>query len=111
MPLDRVVLWQQKRPNKKQLAHMIEDYIGEAGKVEWKTDRWYCTLHGKPSAMFRRILPLRQNFGHDERWFEIFIGEDGIDVLTRSADEFTNAVAKEFAERVARFWGARLERE
>ena len=37
-----------------------------------------------------------------ERFFEVWIGKDNIDVITRFADEFTNVVANGFSELVAR---------
>lgn len=112
MSLDRIVCWQEKKPTKQILGDTLEDYIGEAGKVEWIDDRWYCTFPGKPSSPFRRMLPQTQIFlRNDERWFEVFINSESVDIITRSADEFTNVVAKGFAELLVRFWEARLESE
>jgi len=95
--------------------------VGETGKVKWDEEghRFYAIFPGKPSGALRRAAPDLAfpwgddpQFYHQERWFEVYLDKnDGhIDVITRIADEFVNAVADGFANLCARVWeGTREE--
>lgn len=108
MALDRFVYWQNKKPSDDELKWALEDYLSSVGEIDYKKpDWWIITLPGVSCSPFRRIAEI--SFYESERWFEIFIQDDNIDVLTRQADEFTNNVAQGFAELCARYWEGRLE--
>lgn len=112
MAQDRVVRWREIIPNNQQIKEALEDYVGEAGSVVI-TDRLYCVLSGKTSPALKRVAPGRARtvaIGYNaERRFEVCIGKDFINVITRMADEFTSAVAEGFAVLCANAW--RGERE
>lgn len=104
-----------KRPAKAAIAKFLADFVGEAGRLEWSVDRWIITLVGKPSACFKQFKR-RVTKGYRElfelqpsRWIEVWPGQYCIDVLTRTMDEFTNAVAEGMAKCIARFWDGSLE--
>jgi hypothetical protein len=44
-----------------------------------------------------------------ERWIEVYVGDDNIDVITRRCDDITNVIAEGFAKLCARHWQGRLE--
>jgi hypothetical protein len=44
-----------------------------------------------------------------ERWFEVWVGQDCIDVITRMMDEVTNNIAQGFAKLCARWWEGEIE--
>lgn len=101
MACDRFVHWrdEKKRPHREEIEAALTGYIGGAGRAYWKDDRYFVDLLGAPSNPFpHRTCP------HDTRWFEVYLHEDAIDVITREADEFTNNVAKGFAALCARYW-------
>lgn len=114
MSLDRLVYFDDEAPTKKQIGEVLTDFLGElATSVEWKTDRWYATLVGKQSHMFQRQserVARRAEYDRGrERWIEVWLKGKTMDVMTRQADDATNALAAEFAARCARYWNGRLE--
>jgi hypothetical protein len=135
MALDRFVYWQTERPTREQLELVLEDFIGGAGSVKWDTDRFFVMLKGKQSEAFRRCerasetqrLYAQEVYNEmRERWIEVWMrdepmeleAKDGdpahsdhgcVDVMTRSADDFTNGVAARLAEVLARFWDGKVE--
>lgn len=86
MALDRFVYWKKDEvPNGAQLHCMIEDYVrGLGAEVKWCLDRFFVTLPGVCSHPFEEDR---------ERWIEVYVGEDHVDVITRSMDAVTNAIA------------------
>lgn len=99
MPRDIIVLFEEMPPPGK-IELSLRDFISEAGQVNWKRDRWIVDLPGKPEAT---------SLTQPSRWLEVWIGQTCIDVMTRSADEFTNAVVTGFAQRIARQFGGKVE--
>ena len=89
----------------------LRSYVGDAAKISGsngdeiteKDSTAFVTLPGKPSAPFNAVVR------DDSRWFEVFFGDDNIDVITRTQDPLLNAVAKGFADCCARFWEAELD--
>jgi hypothetical protein len=102
---------------------VLEDYLGKAAAdIAWQTDRFIVTLRGAPTWPFQRVGPATdaQRGSWPElatepdgsprpRWFEVPIGDDNIDVITRDSDDYTNVVATGFARLVARAWHGEVE--
>ncbi|MBI5420840.1 MAG: hypothetical protein HZA35_00820 [Parcubacteria group bacterium] len=107
MACDRFVYWNTKKPTKRNLEYILGDYVGTIAEVTWNRDRWMVLLPGKSSFPFKRVIGRDGIFGHEERFFEVWIGKDCIDVITRQADHFTNAIARGFMELVVQYHDAR----
>lgn len=101
MALDRVVRWTDERPSREALAAALRGYIGKAGRVRWRGDRWFVVLPGVTSWP---PMPMTPPFVGIERWFEVWTDRDSIDVMTRMQDPLVNAVAEGFAAHCARRW-------
>lgn len=124
MSCDRFIYFGFKSmPSEQDVQHVIEDYLGDAlVGIDWGGKRWTARIDGNKSWPLRRVLAVssdRERVLHDtaelesteERWIEVFIGDDNIDVITRRQDEYTMAVADGLAKLMARFWRGRLEME
>lgn len=118
MAYDRFVYWNtSRRPTREQLQMVLEDYLnGIATEVKWDHDRFFAKLSGKQTHPLRRMpenevarYAVMATEEVEERWIEVWIGNDCIDVMTRFADELTNRIADGFAQLCARFWNGRLE--
>jgi len=95
-------------PEKSLLESVIQSFFGEAGEVEWSEDRWIVSLPGEPSWPYAALLPeVGKDYG-PERWLEVFYGNP-INVITRLADPYTNALAKGLAECITLYWESTLE--
>lgn len=108
MALDRFIYWSGdvKRPTKEEIGAALTKYIGGGGKVYWERDRYFVDLPGVPSNPSPYLdVPCP----YETRWFEVWLGDDSVDVLTREADEFTNALAKGFVELCTRYWKGQEE--
>lgn len=113
MALDRFIDWSGQQPSNKELSRALRNYVGKAGKVTWKIDRWFVTLPGKPScalkglpgAEFRAAVIEEQT----DRWFEVIPSDANLNILTRGADEFTNAVAMGFVYICVGYWSGRFQ--
>lgn len=106
-----------KVPSKKDVGKALEDYLG-ALMVEnkWGGSRWTAQLIGTKSWPFRRlehedsiIARAQAVEASEERWIEVYIDKDNIDVITRRQDEVTMRIADGFAKLVARYWQGQLE--
>lgn len=86
------------------LRAVIEAYIGVGGWINWSHDRWFIHL-GSQNAMSSMV--------EVERWIEVYLSPnaDNIDVITRQQDNFTNAVAEGLADRLARRFNGRREKD
>lgn len=117
MALDRFVYFRRaKKPTKKELRLVLDDFFGGATtEIKWDRDRFFVTLVGRHTNALRRMEDVpdfvrrEPDPGFEGRHLEVWIGSDCIDVMTRQADEFTNALAEGFAKLVARFWHGDLE--
>lgn len=74
-------------------------------------DRIIVTVPGKPSYPFAWTEHAKKSHPdlHDERWIEVwFLHGDkrGIDIVTRQADHFTNALAEGLASTISRYYQA-----
>lgn len=85
------------------LERVVRDFFGQgATSIRWEGDRWFVTLPGKPSDALAST-PYRHYVREDTRWIEVWYddardlaaGEPfSIDVMTRSQDQYTNALAE-----------------
>ena len=117
MALDRFVRWRLGKPTDVELRMIIEDYVRGVGTLEDKPQKngrpwFFITLPGKPSHPLTRISDVskRPPPPDKERWFEVFVDDDSVDVMTRQSDEFTGVVADGLGTLLARFYKAEIER-
>ena len=102
-----VIEWKKGQvPEKDQIELELRRYLDGCGSVQWLSSTWYANLHGHPNIEW---MTAEEMNGH--RFFEVYCGLDAgpsdspfIEVMVRpvSRDEFTRAVARGFAELVAR---------
>lgn len=110
MAYDRFVYWGERRPTYDEVVRVVRNVLGYAGTIEEKAGKkglpWLvATLPGKPTLALDGIAKMAtQCEMPKERWFEVFVHADSVDVLTRQQDEFTNAVADAVAETLKRYW-------
>jgi hypothetical protein len=116
MACDRFVYWNEKKPTQEQVQLVLEDYVRDlATEVKWDQGRFYVVLPGMGSNPLARVSdwPLMADMAKEqretERWIEVWLGDDCLDVITRHADEITNNIASGFAKLCARYWKGRLE--
>jgi hypothetical protein len=114
MASDRLMCFAGKPvPGRDAVQVVIEDFLGGIGSIEWSGDRFIVTLPGKGTLALQRTSPVFagvEGFCHEDgRWFEVWFGDDCIDVITRFQDDFTNALAKRFASIIAHWWEGKLE--
>lgn len=114
MGIDRFVKWNKaERPTLDIIKMTLEDYLGGAQREEAEVDgnRITVMLAGKPSYPFRRHSSFEKHAPgaeqHPDRWFEVVVEKDHIDVITRQTDEFTNVVAEGFARLCQRCWNGK----
>jgi hypothetical protein len=112
MAIDRIAKWGARKPKrpKQQIGETLRRYLGEAAtsiECNAKSIRWVAWLHGRDNHPFP--IPGRKDLEGDYRGFEVCVDDEGIDVITRQADEYTNAVADGFFEAVVRYWGMEKE--
>lgn len=115
MALDRFVYWKERCPTFQEVQHVLEDFFNGAAEVRRSTDRWICTLPGAPQSPLHRVdrLLVEAPDAHadGERWIEVFMHEDSLDIITRMADEYTNALAEGLARIFARYWQGKYQDE
>jgi hypothetical protein len=125
MGLDRFVRWTTTVPTVVQLRMLLEDYFGDIAAVSFENARFVCELNSRDSHAMRRMEHLSQAArdaaqyltGEGEvRVIEVFVHDRGrydvepcIDIITRHADEFTNALAEGLMLLCARLWDGRLD--
>lgn len=97
-------------PTFEEVSLILEDYLSGVGTVEVRGDFLLVTLHGKISCAFRRIhgyeskaTAMEEMGATHPRFFEVYFVEEGIRVVTRMADELTNAIAEGFAAMILHF--------
>lgn len=111
MASDRFIYWREKRPKSAiEIASLITGYMGAAQTDVSHTEsngqhHWIISIPGvgcNPLCSFSGIEDTSQK----ERWFEVFLTDESLDVLTRMQDPFTNAIAEGFAEMITRWYEA-----
>jgi len=108
MSYDRFIYFKKgKVPPRADVGKVLEDYLGALlTRNRWKKDRWMAQLMGSKSWPFRRVEPAAQcpwSPHSEDRWIEVYVDTNNIDVITRGQDELVNNVARGFAELVARY--------
>src|SRR6266545_1329742 len=116
MALDRFVYWRDVRPTTTEIHVVLEDYVaGLATEIQTEVqldhDRVFVTLPGVPSFPLARCGPTtesarteaRERAVEDDgsqrrRWFEVFLGVDYVDVITRQMDPITNDIARDHVD-------------
>lgn len=119
MSADRFIYFKEKRPTKEEIQFVLEDYFRDiATSIEWRQDgnRFFVNLPGKCYHPLKRVLPENMAYvwkafdeEQRERWIEVYLGRDNIDVITRMQDEVTAHLADGFVKVVARWWQGRVE--
>ena len=116
MASDRFIWFkgEHKVPSKDDVESVLKNFFGEGtATLSWGEGRFYATLPGTPSFPFRELPDaLRDPFegeGDRERWIEVYMDTDNIDVMTRGMDEYTNVLAEGIAGMIARYWQGELE--
>jgi len=113
MALDRFIRFPKHRPSRENTERVLKNFLGEAGRVEWREDQrsFYISLPGSPGFPFEGIsdIPQMGRYSGNERWIEIFYDAEQFDVITRQQDEFTNVVANGIAQMFARYWEGDVE--
>lgn len=117
MALDRFVYWRGKVPSKDELQTLLEDFMGGAGVVSWDGDRFFVNVAGKKSYPLKRqpgIGDRKQSMLDDEtarpqRWIEVYVAKDNIDIMTRQQDELTNCLAEGIQQLCLRYFRAETE--
>ncbi len=115
MSLDRFIYWQDKKPTDEQLLHVVEDFMGGVGEIDDNYQKdghpwWIVLLPGSPSHPLSRIYPEMMQYQPPpgvDRCLEVCVADDCVDIITRQADDFTNALAEGLAEVMCRAWGGR----
>lgn len=110
MSLERIAAFPEYAPSKDQLERAIRDYFGAvATQVEWKRDRFYVSLAGRPTSIGHRFYPTDTRNLADERWFKVWLDGRILYVAAQGQDELTNALANSFIEACARLWDGFLK--
>lgn len=113
MAQDQFIYWREYTPVFHEIASALVDYVGDdIGGVEWQKDgnRWFVTFKGGSSSP-------SENLGYpdvtmrEERWFEVYLGDDHIDVITRDQSPLIQAIADGFVKWALRFWKASDNKE
>lgn len=88
------------------LAGVLEDYIRGLGSVSKDSSgRLYASLQGpSTSPLARTPSASPPSVLHEERWFEVIVEENSLDILTRAQDQVTCVIADGFADLCAQFW-------
>jgi hypothetical protein len=109
MALDRFVRWNGRVPSVDDIEKSLESFLGGVGEIEKiarskdMTD-FIVSLPGKGSDPFDWSPEAMKCPNREERWIEVIVTDDYVDVLTRQMDSFTNGIAERFAADIARFW-------
>jgi hypothetical protein len=115
MASDWFVHWHNRKPTREEVQIVLEDFFTEvATKIEWNLDRYFVTLIGKQRSPFHRLSGAAKwrdevFSDFDVRYLEVWLGDDRLDIITRSQDELTNTLAAGLARAFARFWGGTYE--
>lgn len=111
MSLDRFVRFDEKYPTQEGLRRVLENFLGGTGTVEWQRDRFFVELPGNPTLALEGFPDtISCSFRPEGRWIEVWYKDRTLDVITREADDFTNALASSLAEICARYWRGKLEK-
>lgn len=101
MALDRFIYFEDgQTPSFDEIREVCVHYVGGsgAGRIKLDPPRVFAVLPGASLSPTAR----------PERFIEVYVDEDNVDVMTREGDEFTNAVAEGLSALICRrFCGKR----
>ena len=107
MATDRIIQFSEQLPNRDDISRFLTNYVGESGSLEWVGCVAILSLQGSLSRPF--TLDDRETEQDDrERWIEVWIHDEVINVLTREMDSFTVDIANGIARRIAGLWCGNL---
>ena len=99
MALDRIINF-DRRPSPKIVEQVVTSFFGEwPGVIKLDRTSLFVDIPGKPSNPVYR----------EERFIEIYLGVDAINVMTRQADNLVNSIADGLAKYLANVMDGRLE--
>lgn len=107
MAADRFVYWKERKPSREEVELVLTNFLGGIGKVEWKTGRFFMDIPGKSKDAMNGIEfveSVPEEVMRPNRWIEIYLTDDYIDIITRSQDHFTNSLADGLANLFATYW-------
>ena len=108
MALDRIIRWASPldAPPNAALGALCEDYTrGLAPPPRWGAGRWNVTLPGEVRSALHNLGNRAGLYEPGRaRCIEVWRDDESVYVMTRSADEITNAVAEGLAALIARHW-------
>ncbi len=114
MGLDRFVYWKERRPTPAELEQILRNYFDAAAlSIEFDNARWVITLFGQPTSPFKGIAGAHASVHYQtyhERWIEVHIHDDGLDIETKKQDEYTNDLARGLQACLIKFYTASVER-
>jgi hypothetical protein len=91
---DRTAHWTDTAPTDLEIRTVTENFFGAAAESYRKDGaRLYIYLYGRSSSALRSIQGVVQERRPTERWIEVWFGKEYCSVITRSADEYTSALA------------------
>lgn len=114
MAIDRILYWDKDIPSFGEMAMLLQDYLGDDCRIETNMPRIFGIIPLKPSWAFKRLRPDVPPLGRtdeNERWIEIFMDDEHIDIMTRQQDDFTNAIAGSFHDLVRGYYRATKEKD
>ncbi len=112
MSCDYVVRWAKRKPTKKHILCILQDFFGGGcEQIRWDKDRWQVYLPGHSHNAFERVSPLALTFAHPSRALEVWPDpcRKFLYIMTRQADQYTNALAQALCELFARFYQATID--
>ena len=114
MAQDRIIRWPSPldAPPNAALGVLCEDYTrGLAPPPRWGSGRWNVTLPGEIRSALHTLDARRVGLYEPgrARCIEVWRSDESVYVMTRSADEVTNAVAEGLAALIARHWHGERE--
>lgn len=109
-----------RKPTRQEVQYLLEDYFkGIATNVRWDSDRFFVSLPGTQTNALGRMPDAHHLYREPDgkRWIEVWLADPDpayknqavVDVMTRQADEVTNAMAEGVVEILARFWKGEVE--
>ena len=115
MSADRFIRWREERPSIGQLHAVARDFLGPRWTARRTDDHWIVCETDDPltdalaSEGFRGVVGAHPHAPARTRCFSVYHDPAGrSSVITRLADEFTDALADRYAAIVARRWDAEV---
>jgi hypothetical protein len=100
MAIDRFINFEDgKCPSFEQVRDVCVHYIGGSGTITSEPPRVFAEVPGVSHSPLAR----------PERFIEVYVDDNNVDVMTREGDEFTNALAEGLASLIARKFEGKRE--